>query len=276
MSNRRFALTCLCGITVVSALLYVNRQGWFDQADEAPQVAENVDSKQATEGSAAADGRDPRWLKALDVKENNLKTVGDVVRPARDVDFGGGDSTSPSPGAEDEYVSPFTFPGKSPSLKGDENAQVAGLLKELQDPEGPQAAKSTFFEPEPFDLAIHEADPQAYLDLIRPARSFYPAQPGPDAIPLRAESNKFSHIVQGESAILRVKASPKAPVAFYHSGVGRFENNLKSITVAADKDGIAEVRYVAGLGVTDLNTVLAASPLHSQQLKFTIKVDLPQ
>ena len=134
MSNRNFAIVCLCGVAVVSTLLYANRQGWFDQADEAQQVAENVDSKQATEG------REPRWLNALDVKEDSLTTVGDVVRPARDVNFGGNDSASRSAGAEDEYVSPFTFPGKSPSLKGDENAQVAGLLKELQDPEGPQAA----------------------------------------------------------------------------------------------------------------------------------------
>ena len=68
--------------------------------------------------------------------------------------------------------------------------------------------------------------------------------------------------------LIRVKADENAPVSFYHAGVGRFENELKSVTVAADENGIAEVRFAASPGTKGLNTILAASPLHSQQFEI--------
>ncbi len=269
MSKRVFVSLCLVFVLGVGVLCYGSWRNWFDGGEN--QVRETAEGDH---GSVAEDSpHDPRWLEALDVKESELTTIGDVIRPSRDVDFKGDAGRS----KESTFKSPFAYPGKSPSLKGTENSQVAGLFQELKDPEGPLAARSALFPPEPFDLEAYQAEPEAYLSKIRPGRVFYPAQPAQDVSPLRPKSSKFNKILQGETVVLRVKADPKSPVAFYSSdGVGRFDNQLKSITVAAGEDGIAEVRYTAVAGTVGLQSILAASPLHSQQLKFVVKVALPQ
>ena len=69
---------------------------------------------------------------------------------------------------------PWPFPGRSPALKGDENPQVAGLVQELTAEDGPDADKSAHFKPLEFDREAYAANPQQYLDKIRPGRVFYP------------------------------------------------------------------------------------------------------
>lgn len=265
MSQRVFVGLCLVLVVGLGVVLYGSGRGWF--SGPRSELAKIED------GSQRDAGLDPKWLEALGVDESELTKIGDVVRPSRDINFRQGAKRTSEAG----YKSPFPFPGKSPSLKGDENLQVVGLVKELAERDSSLAAKSALFPPEPFDLNTYRADPETYLDKIRPGRAFYPAQPGKDVTPLRPKSPRFAEVLQGETVILKVEADARSPVAFYAAdGVGRFDNQLKSITVAANEDGIAEVRYSAVAGTVGLQSILVASPMHSRQLKFVVKVDLPQ
>ena len=159
------------------------------------------------------------------------------------------------------------------------------MLAEMSSPQKPgdQADSpggrvvTSWAEVEPFDRAAYEASPNEYLNKIRPARVFDPAQPGQDVTPLEQISPGLQSVLQGEQVVLKVKATPGSPVAFYTPQVGWFtENLLTSVTVKADETGIARVTFKAGPGSIGLVDVLAASPVHSRQLQFRIKVDLPR
>lgn len=232
---------------------------------------------------------------ALGLPINEIVTVGGVDRPRRDIQESTisaaaepNDASSSAGAAEKEVdapsvesaLTPFARIGGSIPLKGDENPQVAGLMKELlggqqEGVEINKSMRSTFFAPKAFDREAYEKDRQKYLDEISPARAFQPAQPGLDVVPIAAETRAFQHVLQGERVILRVKAEPGVPVAFYTPQVGQFDNLLKSYTVAANEDGIATATWFAGPGSFGVNDILAASPVHSGQLQFRVKVDLP-
>ena len=170
MSSRSFSFLCLVGIFFVCLFSFGNRRGWFEGGVEQTRLDSPANAEQSTTKKSDSSERDSRWLDALDVDASSLAVVGDIVRPARDIDFGEEASV-----VENPSCSPFAYPGRSPLLVGDENSQVAGLFQELQDSSGSESAKSTFFRPEPFDSLAYSADPQAYLNQIRPARAFHPA-----------------------------------------------------------------------------------------------------
>ena len=65
------------------------------------------------------------------------------------------------------------------------------------------------------------------------------------------------------------------PVTFYTPHVGHFDNLLTTYSVAADDEGIATATYMAGPGSLGIVDILAASPVHSGQLQFRVKVELP-
>ncbi len=138
-----------------------------------------------------------------------------------------------------------------------------------------RVAKSTFFQPEPFNQEKYEADPQAHLDQIRPGRIFQSAQPNPDVKRLTAISEPFISLMQGDAAQLKVQAEPGAPIVFHTQETGTFENQLKTITVAADEDGVATAKFTLGRGTSGLVNVLAASPILADQITFTFRVSLP-
>ncbi len=205
----------------------------------------------------------------LGITKNELVEVGGITRPATDLRFDSAITES-----TESPKSPLPSPGHAPFLKGNENVQVAGLVQELSVPKGPEAAKSTFFKPEEFDLAAYQQNPGQYLNRIRPGRVFYPAQPGPDVQPLESNTKPFQSVLQGEKVILKVKADSGMPVAFYTPGVGVFENQLSSFSTQAGDDGIATAVYTAGPGTMGLQNILAASPVHSGQVRFRVNVSL--
>jgi hypothetical protein len=220
---------------------------------------------------------------ALGLSQEEIVTVGGVDRPRRDVEprvRPGEDSSANSPEGAGQAPSvaesvPFIRIGVPPRLTGEENSQVAGLMAELANPQATQTARSKYFKPEAFDPEAYRADPEAWLSKVRPARAFYPAQPAPDVTPLATLSRTFQKILQGEKVVLRVKADPGMPVAFYTPQVGHFDNLLTTYTVAADDGGIATATYVAGPGSYGLVDILAASPVHSGQIQYRIQVELP-
>ncbi len=287
----KFAL--VCGLLIVASVIFVrfsnnppNRQmaqpvAPADSGDPAGTIASESSSGSAavSKEEAAIDNR-KALADALGVPVEEIVTVGGVDRPRRDIESSASDSSDntsddPADAPSVASVAPFARIGVAPRLRGDENAEVAGLMAELNSPEGARSAKSTLFAPEEFDVPSYRANPAEYLTRIRPARVFYPAQPGPEVKPIATESRSFQQVLQGEKVILRVKADPGMPVVFYTPQVGQFDNLLSSYTVAAGEDGIATATWLATTGSYGLNDILAASPVHSGQLQFRVKVELP-
>jgi hypothetical protein len=72
---------------------------------------------------------------------------------------------------------------------------------------------------------------------------------------------------------LSVKAAPLSPVSFTSFDLGAFqESKLNSVTVQADKQGIAAVTFVATPGTLNDANILAGSPLSSGQVKFVVDI----
>jgi len=66
-----------------------------------------------------------------------------------------------------------------------------------------------------------------------------------------------------------------APVTMTSNNLGSFANGLTSITVAADSSGLAEAVFTASRGTIDDIQILAASPVTSGQIAFTVNVQVP-
>jgi hypothetical protein len=241
-------------------------KGWFD-SDRVRVQSRLLDASDNVSGRESPTG--DHLARVLGINKDDLVEVGGVTRPATDLSFDSAITES-----SESPKSPLPSPGHAPFLKGNENVQVAGLVRELSVPQGPEAAMSTFFKPEEFDLAAYQQNPGQYLNRIRPGRVFYPAQPGPDVKPLESNTKPFQSVLQGEKVILKVKAAPGNPVTFYTPGVGVFDNRLSSFSTQAGDDGIATAIYTAGPGTIGLQNILAASPVHSGQIRFRVNVSL--
>lgn len=86
----------------------------------------------------------------------------------------------------------------------------------------------------------------------------------------------FVEVLQGEPVPLKVRTIPNAPVTFTSFDLGSFSNRLTSITVAADKDGVATAQFTGTPGTYNDVNILAASPMTSGQVKFVITVIVPK
>jgi hypothetical protein len=228
----------------------------------------------------------PKLSQALGIDESELVEVGGIKRPKRDIAFAnsarqqGVDGDHPAVEGEskpDEFTkSLLAHPGQVPLVPADANEQVSQLYQELKSENPPLAARSAMFEAEQFDRAAYEADPAAYLKRIRPGRVFEPAQPGADVKRIETRSPMFHHVLQGEKVVFEVAADPGMPVTFYTPQVGEFENRLTTYSVAANTEGIARAVYLVGSGSMGIVDVLAASPVHSGQLQFKVRVSLAE
>jgi hypothetical protein len=56
-------------------------------------------------------------------------------------------------------------------------------------------------------------------------------------------------------------------------GLGKFSNELSSITVRTNKDGVASADFVLSGGTVDNVRVLAGGPMNSGQVVFTVRVE---
>ena len=165
--------------------------------------------------------------------------------------------------------------GTTPPVAIDVNPQVAAAAKAYLENTHPERL-SPLVQPAAFDLASYKKDPQPYLDTVEPGRVFQPAQPGDGVSEIRRRSPSYQQVVQGEPVKLAVRAEVGAPVTFTSFDLGRFSNQLTSTTVAADAEGLAVAEFVAPPGTISKVNILAASPLHSGQIKFIVDVSLPQ
>lgn len=215
---------------------------------------------------------------ATEVSENNQEpqetsekriVVGGIERPASDVRV----VEQKTPDSKRTHRT--RKQGFSPSVSPDANEQVESLFAALEDRSQPSRF-SSFAPPEPFDREAYEANPDKYLATIEPSRVYAPAQPGPDVPVIRSSGSRFHRLSQGESVRLQVVASAGAPVTFHSSRLGQFENQLTSITVKANEEGVAQATFTASGGTIDEVPVLAASSLTSGQVSFTLLVSVPQ
>ncbi len=207
------------------------------------------------------------------VMPSGFAMVGGVQRPASDVKI---DSQS---SASARRSLPKKRQGFSPALSPDENEQVQAVFTALKDENRSQPERfSSFVVPRNFDADAFKENPteyaQQYASIVEPGRVFAPAQPGEDVPVIRSGTRRFHRVKQGESVRLSVKAAPNAPVTFTSQDLGQFANKLSSMTVVAGEDGTATANYTATGGTIDEVQILAASPITSGQVAFTVSVNV--
>jgi hypothetical protein len=157
-------------------------------------------------------------------------------------------------------------------IPGNATPQAASVMEALKSRTQPERL-SAMFQGKPFNKAEFDANPKAYLDVTEPGRVFETAQPG-DGVPvLTAAGDRMVRIKQGESVRLSVKGVPLSPISFTSFDLGAFqESKLSSVTVQADKEGVAAVTFIATPGTLNDANVLAGSPLSSGQVKFVVDI----
>ena len=157
-------------------------------------------------------------------------------------------------------------------VKGDANPQAASVMEALKTKSHPERL-SVLIAPEPFNKAKYDADPDLYARTVTPGRVFQTAAPAADVPELKPLTNTMAVASQNDAVKMSVKATPGSPATFVSQDGGYFqENKLNTITVRADKDGVAAVTYTAGPGTIGDVNVLAGSPLSSGQVRFKVMV----
>ena len=132
---------------------------------------------------------------------------------------------------------------------------------------------SVSVRPAPFDARAWKANPQAYLDVIEPGRVYQVAEPGPSVKRMEVVGEPFVHVPEATPATLGVQVEPGAAVTFTAFGsTGAFDNTLTTISVKADRKGIARVIFTPAPGVTGSVRILAGSPSTSGQTTFLVGV----
>lgn len=129
--------------------------------------------------------------------------------------------------------------------------------------------------PTPFSRERYVTDPDSYLHVIEPCRIWQQADPGPDVDVLSTPEGAQGALIMvhpGVTSPLIVLTWPGYPATFTSMDRGVFHNGLTSITVQADADGLATAQFTATAGTTDTVHILAASPVTSGNVNFTITI----
>ena len=241
------------------------------QQDAQPLIVPDIVSADAVEIRQPVVS--PSLSEALGISEEDMVEVGGVMRPKREV--ASLDAKIDLDGVRSRYLDARKKVGYAPPFTAADSEAAAQLQKNLSDDSVRPMAISALFKPEPFDRKEYLADKEAYLKLTRPGRVFESLEPGKEVPSISAAGLSYYEVLQGESAILRVNSEPGMPVTFHTPQLGEFSNRLKTITVAASDEGIAEVKYHAVSGARGVVSVLAASPVRSGQLELIVDVKLP-
>jgi hypothetical protein len=134
------------------------------------------------------------------------------------------------------------------------------------------ASRSAAFRAEDFDPAAYAKNRASYCAKVVPGRIWQLAQPEPDVPALRPAGSRGHSVASGGSVELAVQAVPQAPVTFLSQGLGAFANGQVAITGQADAEGRATTSFTATPGTVAYADVMAACPLTSGQVMFTIEV----
>jgi hypothetical protein len=204
--------------------------------------------------------------------DSDYVMVGGVRRRASDVRRA---KPEPDEIAEEEDEASKTLGyGKTPKVPLGANPNVKSAVEAIKSKKFPERL-TPMIAPKPFDPKAYAENPQAYLDVVEPGRAFAPAAPGKGIPRLRRISPYFQKVAQGGSVKLRASAKPGAPVTFTSLDLGQFSNQLTSITVAANDQGVAEAEFTATPGTIEDVRIIAAGPATSGQMRFIVNVSLP-
>ena len=250
----------------------------------APALAGNNESPSSTPSpdSAMQNGR----------PATSSTSAGRIASASTSSPDASGSSTESSDQTEHKESNEVYGYGRTPAVAPDANPNVKSVVEAIQTKSHPERL-SALIAPAKFDKAAYEADPAAYLAVSEPGRVYQTAQPGRGVPVLRPASSQFVAMTQGETIELAVKGVPAVgnnagndasgatsgggasggPVTFTSADLGRFENELTSITVAADARGIAKVHFTAPPGTINTVRILRGSPLATGQVEFVVQVE---
>jgi len=161
--------------------------------------------------------------------------------------------------------------GRTPVVTVDAHPSLGPVVEAALQGTHPERL-TPLIDPAPFDAAAYAANPAAYCALVEPGRVYQTAQPGAGVPALDLLGTAAATIAQGTTTLLRVKATAGAPVTFTSFDCGAFSNLLTSITVTADTDGVATATFLATPGTLNETNILAASPLCSGQVNFSVTI----
>jgi hypothetical protein len=194
---------------------------------------------------------------------------GGIARPRVDIQLPN------STASEDDNSAPVPDPGRVPEIKKDANPYTKSVAEALGKKELAHRL-TTMIAPPEFNREEYLKDPKTYLETVEPGRVYQNLEPGPGTSPLKRTSPYFREVLQGETVVLEAKAEPKMPVTFYSDRLGQFQNLLGTISVPADENGVARAEFTVSTGTRDEVEVFAASPVHSGQIRYLIKINLPK
>ncbi|MEM9347928.1 MAG: hypothetical protein AAGB26_15070 [Planctomycetota bacterium] len=262
------ALILLFGVVVYLGYQALQPPGFGDRGDD--EVADAAASPREPYVSPRTDG-------VLEPGSGDV-IAGGVERPATDLSQKVSEADGDRRASGEEADDGWSY-GQTPAVSPDANEQVASVYEVIEnrerDPHTYAKAVSSLAAADMFDAVKFEKDVDyraSYLNTPQPSRVFQVAQPGPGVPKLRRMTPVYQEVVQGEETQLKVRAVPGAPVTFSSFDLGRFENELTTITVEADATGVAEVAFWGPLGKVDDVNILAASPVTSGQEKLIVHV----
>ncbi len=249
MSNRQFALIlgCLILLAIVGISWLSHRQTVTSSKDD------------STDDATMQANRSRR------VYPKDYIQHGGVYRPQQDVV----ERKAPS-----EYKTPFKFRiGTAPKIAVDTNEQTRSL-KASRFTKDAGKQYSALIPATKFDRKKYEANPDSYLSKVEPGRIWESLPPGTGK-PIQRKGKYFHEVVRGESVIVRAITEPGMPVHFYTNSIGQFDNQLSTITVKADEQGIAVARYRTTSGQLGDVDLFAASPVRSGRTRYLVRVSIP-
>ena len=198
---------------------------------------------------------------------------GQALTPTTNVPAG---TSSPTPQAiAATGISPVTqaaAPAGSPPIELEKFPGARAAVEALKSGQNPERL-NVAFKPKPFDREAFKANPKGYLGLVEPGRIWDVAEPGPGVKDLIFKEQQVFTMKPLGTIHLAVQAEPHAPVTFTSFDFGSFQNQMTSITVQADAQGVAGADYTAVQGTTGDVDVLAASPLSAGQVNFKVTIE---
>jgi hypothetical protein len=256
-------------LLITGSLLALGLAAWLWRSAESP--AQPVASSRPAEEPAAVAPSPPEAAEA--------SGSASVTRPSAAPATPASPPSASAPGAEhpadleqDEPITYVQYPGINPRLDPNANAQVASVVEAARTGKHPERLSSLVL-PKPFDRAAYAANPRAYLDVIEPGRVFQSAAPGPGVPVLDSLGAEMLSMSRGTPVELKVKAAPGAPVTYHSSDLGAFDNQLTTITVRSDEQGVAVAQFHATPGTIGDCNITAASPMCSGRINFFVTIE---
>jgi hypothetical protein len=194
--------------------------------------------------------------------------AGGISRPSSDIASKfpvkkGGEVYRPDPNAKSFYF------GEVRRIEKTANPATVAIADAISAGSAPSRLAPMFL-PKPFVLSDYQQNPTAYLEVHEPGRVFQSAQPAP-GVPVIEAASMLDHVLkQGEAVRLSVKVPADSPATFASFDIGTFDNGLAAITVAADDSGVATASFNASPGKVGEVNILAASPVASERIHFTV------